>query len=230
MKKLHVNNKLKNILYGGTMSDADIVKELNDIAVIMNNKLKFLEAYYDIKIKYEPLPTNNSDALKNSTTVAESTSIVVGPFGEILPVTTVLEFSTPSYIPIMAPVLTPMGIIPVPTLAVNPFTPSDTIEKRCEKFKEYVRIYEEIKNDIATKYTANVCTGITGRRYLTPNGTVLSIHFTPNATVCSPITPTTPTPLPTMPTPPLRSPPAPLTPKEKALEDVITKVRGLPTP
>lgn len=151
MKKSYLTKNLKKNLYGGAMTDKEIVDELNKIASIINRKFENLETYYNIHINHKPLPIDNSDTLKNSTP-STTTSIAIGPFGEIIPVIS-------STIPSIYAIPTPLGMALVPTSA----SPSDTIEKRCDLFLNQLRIYNEITTEINDNYDKDDC--IHGKSY-----------------------------------------------------------------
>lgn len=215
MKKLHANKVFQQILHGGTtLSDDDIVKKLNEIAGIINNKFKHLETFYNITINHKPLPTNNSDALKN--TISTDT-FLISPYGEIVPTTTVIEFATPSFVPIVTPVLHPSGFISaVPGVAVSPISSTDTIMDRCKIFQDHIKKYEDIKAYIINNYDTPDCDITMSKLYhkclVLQSGKTASKDFTINSNLTTPITPISST---------------TVTTKEKKLEEIINETNKL---
>lgn len=142
MSKLFINTIIQ---YGGDkLSDSDKVVILNIAAKKINKKMKIIEYKYGIQLKLKKLPENNSDCLPKKIGI-QGIAQFDGPLRGNIPYYTNTEIFIPS--PTITTVttgipLTPYGpIVGVPSLAINPFGNTDTLE---ERIKNTIAILEKI--------------------------------------------------------------------------------------
>ncbi len=152
MSKLFVETIIQ---HGGDLSDADKVAVLNIVAEYINKKMKKLECKYEIKLKLEKLPVNNTDCLPQKIGIV-GTAQIDGPFKGSIPYYTNTEIAVPT--PTISTITTGVQlssygpVVGVPTLAINPFGNINRLDERIKKATEtleiLVKLNEELKNDI----------------------------------------------------------------------------------
>ena len=136
MSKLFLNTIIQ---YGGDLSDVDKVAILNIAAKKINKKMKIMEYKYGIQLKLEKLPETNGDCLPKKIGI-QGIAQFDGPFRGQIPYYTNTEISIPS--PTISAVttgvpLTQFGpIVGVPSLAINPFGNTNTLEERIKNANE----------------------------------------------------------------------------------------------
>ena len=131
------------IQYGGNLSDSDKILILNIVSQNINKKMKKIEYKYEVKIKIDKLPENNSDCLPKRIGI-QTFAQIEGPYKGQIPIYTTAEIAIPT--PYATAVttaypLTPYGpYVGIPGIAINPFgQPPDRLGDRIKK-AEYTLI------------------------------------------------------------------------------------------
>ncbi len=150
MSKLFINTIIQ---HGGDLSDADKVAVLNIAAKKINKKMKIMEYEYGIEIKIPRLPESNRDCLPKKIAV-QGIAQFDGPFKGQIPYYTNTEISIPT--PTISAVttgipLSPFGpVVGVPSLAINPFGNSNSLEDRIKKANETLEKIIELGKKLDT--------------------------------------------------------------------------------
>lgn len=133
--------------YGGDLSDSDAVVILNTVCKFINKKIRILEYKYSIKVNLKPLPEDNNDCLPRNVAI-QGIAQIDGPLKGQIPFYTKvnLEIPTPTITPVTAPVpISPIGpFIGVPSLAINPFGNTNSLEQRNKNALKYLEIIKNI--------------------------------------------------------------------------------------
>lgn len=151
MDKLFIKTLVQ---HGGDLSNNDKVVILNTISKHINKKMKRLEYEFAIKLKLQPLPTNNWDCIPM--TFGMNTMVQVnGNLQGQIPMYANVEVAMPPR-PTITPVirsvpLTPYGFpaIGVPALAVNPFGSANTMDERIARANKYLDIIQQIQTELS---------------------------------------------------------------------------------
>jgi len=152
MSKLFIKTIIQ---HGGELSDSDKVAVLNIIAKKINKKMKIMEYKYGIQLKLERLPESNNDCLPKKIGI-QGIAQFNGPFQGQIPYYTNAEITIPS--PTISAIttgvpLTPYGpIVGVPSLAINPFGNTDTLEERIkianETLEKIIKLGEKLDTGV----------------------------------------------------------------------------------
>jgi hypothetical protein len=151
MSKLFIKTIIQ---YGGDdLSDSDKVAVLNIAAKQINKKMKIIEYKYGIQLKLKRLPESNSDCLPKKIGI-QGIAQFDGPFRGQIPYYTNTEITIPS--PTISAIttgvpLSPFGpIVGVPSLAINPFGNTNTLEERIKKANETLEKIVELSKKLET--------------------------------------------------------------------------------
>lgn len=148
MSKIFLNTILQ---HGGTLTNSEKVTILNDVSKHINKKIKILEYTYGIKIKLEPLSTDNYDSLPKNISIA-TVAKIDGPVRGEIPIVTSAQISLPT--PTISQVttgipLTPYGpILGVPAIGINPFGNTSSLDEKNKKAIKYIEILRSIKSQL----------------------------------------------------------------------------------
>lgn len=148
MSKLFIENINQ---YGSGLTRNEVITILNDISKQINKKFKNLEHNHKIKIKLEPLPVSNNDAMPRNIAITTMVN-VKGPLRGSFPIQTVVPVSmpVPTIVPAVSGVpLSPFGpVLGVPGYAINPFGSHSSVKDKITKIKDYLDKYTKMKSDL----------------------------------------------------------------------------------
>ena len=152
MNKLFINTLIQ---YGGIPSDSDAVLILNAVSKHINKKMKILEYKYGIKLKLNNLSINNWDCIPKSIGI-QTYAQIDGPLQGRIPIYTKTKIAIPmptisavtTGIPMYGNQMIASPMIGIPTIAINPFGNTNTIEDRNNNALKYLEIIKSIDTQL----------------------------------------------------------------------------------